>query len=103
MKHADSIIEKILFLKGVPQMTEYGNLKIGSDVETILINDLNLEIDAIKDLKNAIKYCAEIEEIGAKDLLEKILISEEEHYDFLETQIGLIKKVGLQNYLATQI
>ncbi len=103
MKHADAIIDRILFLKGTPKMTEYGNLRIGQTVEEMLANDLALEIDAIKDLKKAIKYFQESGDIGTKDLLEKILISEENHFDFLETQIDLIKKVGLQNYLAIQI
>ncbi len=103
MKHADIIIERILFLKGLPKMTEYGNLRIGQDVKEIFANDLTLEIDAIKDLKNAIKYFQDSSDIGTKDILEKILISEEEHFDFLETQIDLISRIGFENYLTTQI
>ena len=103
MRHADIIIDRILFLKGAPKMTEYGNLKVGSEVEEMLKNDLNLEINAIGDLKNAISAAIDAKDTGTKDLLEKILISEETHFDFLETQIDLIKKIGLANYLTTQL
>ena len=103
MKHADIIIDRILFLKGSPQMTDYGQFKVGKSVEEIFKNDLELEISAISDLKKAISYCHEVNDIGTKDLLEKILISEEEHLDFIETQLGLIEQIGIKNYLVTQI
>ena len=103
MKHADEIIERILFLKGVPNMNNYAKVNVGKDVVKMIENDLNTEIKAIKDLKVAISACVENNDIGSKDMLEKILISEEEHLDFLETQLNLIEKVGLENYLATQI
>lgn len=103
MKHAEIIIDRILFLKGTPKMTEYGNLKVGNEVVEMIKNDLELEVDAIKDLKNAISVAIKHSDTGTKDLLEKILISEETHYDFLETQLDLISRVGLENYLATQI
>lgn len=103
MKHADIVIDRILFLNGAPKMTDYGILKVGQTVEEIFQNDLDLEINAIADLKKAIAHSHEVNDIGTKDLLEKILISEEEHFDFLETQIGLIKQIGIQNYLVTQI
>lgn len=103
MKHAGQIIDRILFLKGIPKMTEYSKLNIASDVQKMFKNDLALEIDAISDLKDAIKYAIDINDVGTKDLLEKILISEEEHLDFIETQLDLIKKIGLENYLTQQI
>ncbi len=103
MKHADIIIDRILFLGGMPKMTEYGALKVGTTVETMLKNDLNLEVNAIADLRKAITTMIEQKDTGTKDILEKILISEETHLDFLETQLELIKKVGLQNYLASQM
>lgn len=103
MRHADIIIARILFLKGAPKMTDYKNLNIGETVESMLKNDHQLEIDAIADLRNAIKAAFENEDTGTKDILEKILISEENHFGFLETQIELIKKIGLQNYLTMQL
>ena len=84
-------------------MTDYKNLNIGETVESMLKNDHQLEIDAIADLRNAIKAAFENEDTGTKDILEKILISEENHFGFLETQIELIKKIGLQNYLTMQL
>ncbi len=103
MRHADTIIARILFLKGIPKMTEYGNLRIGENVEEILKNDLQLEIDAIADLKNAIIAANNASDSTSKTMLETILASEENHFDFLETQLDLIKTLGLQNYLTTQV
>jgi bacterioferritin len=103
MKHADIIIARILFLKGTPKMTDYKNLNIGSEVEEMLKNDRDLEVEAIADLKAAIKACEEASDTGSKNILEEILISEEGHFDFLETQLDLIKSLGLQNYLTTQV
>ncbi len=103
MRHADTIIARILFLKGVPKMTEYGNLRIGENVEEILKNDLQLEIDAISDLRNAIEAANKASDSTSKTMLETILASEENHFDFLETQLDLIKTLGLQNYLTTQV
>ena len=103
MKHADAIIERILFLKGIPNMDNYKKLSVASEAEAMIKNDLNLEIDAIKDLSNAISVAEKAKDTGTKDLLEKILISEEDHQDFLETQLGLIKSLGIQNYLSTQV
>jgi bacterioferritin len=103
MKHADLIIARILFLKGAPKMYDYKKVNIGNNVEQILASDFQLEIEAISDLKVAIAVACQAQDIGTKDMLETILISEEKHYAFLETQLELIKKVGLQNYLVTQI
>jgi bacterioferritin len=103
MKHADIIMARILFLKGMPKMNDYKKMNIGETVEQMLKSDFLLEVEAIADLKNAIAAAYENRDTGTKDLLEKILISEETHYSFLETQLELIQKVGLQNYLVTQI
>ncbi|MDA0901943.1 MAG: bacterioferritin [Proteobacteria bacterium] len=103
MKHADIIIERILFLNGTPNMDNYRKLKIGSEAKAMLKNDLDLEIAAIKDLNKAIEVAKEAQDVGTKDLLEKILISEETHLDFLQTQLDLIESLGLQIYLSTQI
>jgi bacterioferritin len=103
MKHADIIITRILFLKGTPKMTDYKKINIADSVEEMLKSDLQLEIEAITDLKDAISAACENRDTGSKDILEKILISEEGHLNFLELQLELIKKIGLQNYLTTQL
>jgi bacterioferritin len=84
-------------------MNNYKKINIKSDISEMFLSDLELESHAIKDLKLAIKICNEEDDTGSKDLLEKILISEEEHFGFLETQLNLIKSVGIENYLTTQI
>ena len=103
MNHADWIIARILFLKGTPNMINYRKLNVGANVKDMLQSDLDLEFIALKDLKVAIKYAAEINDVGSKELLEKILVSEESHQDFLEVQLSLIDQVGIQNYITTQI
>lgn len=103
MKHADTIIGRILFLKGTPNMNNYRKVEIGKTVPEMLKNDLDTEYKAIADLKTAIKVCIDDGDTGSKDMLEKILIAEEEHQDFIETQLGLIENIGLNNYLATQV
>ena len=103
MRHADLIIARILFLKGMPKMSDYKKLNIGESVVEMLQSDLQLEIEAIADLKNSITGACKHTDTGTKDLLEKILISEETHLDFLRRQLELIEKIGLQNYLTTQL
>ena len=103
MKHADTIIERVLFLEGLPNLQDIGKLRIGEDVPEILQCDLDLELDAIPDLKAAIAYCENYKDYVSRELFDEILTSEEEHVDFLETQLELVDKLGLENYLQSQV
>lgn len=103
MKHADQLIERILFLEGLPNLQELGKLKIGENVKEILECDLDLEREAAPDLREAIEYSEGVKDYVSRELFESILTSEEEHIDFLETELGLIEKVGLENYLQSKM
>ena len=102
MKHADSLIKRILFLGGLPNLQDLGKLMIGEDVKEVLACDLSLEMLAYPDLKNAIVHCENVRDFGSRELFVHILESEEEHIDYLQTQMRLIEQMGLQNYVQLQ-
>jgi bacterioferritin len=103
MKHAEMCMERILFLEGMPVMHELFPLRIGENVKAQLENDLALELDAVPRLNRAAAAAVAAGDNGSRDLFEKILTDEEHHVDWLEAQLGLIKEIGLDNYLARQI
>ncbi|SHH96721.1 bacterioferritin [Ferrimonas marina] len=103
MNHADHLIERILFLEGLPNLQSLGKLRIGEHTKEMLECDLALEMDAIPDLRNAIAYFEEVRDFVSRDLCQNILEDEEDHVDWLETQLELIDKVGIQNYQQAQM
>lgn len=103
MKHADQLIERVLFLEGLPNLQDLGKLRIGENVQEMLQCDLDLELDALPDLRAAIAYCEAHKDYVSRELFDAILKSEEEHVDWLETQLALIEKTGLENYCQSQM
>ncbi|HEX7831720.1 MAG TPA: bacterioferritin [Thermoanaerobaculia bacterium] len=103
MKHAEEVIERVLFLEGIPNVQRLGKINIGENVLEILKSDYALEVEALPRLNEGIELCREIGDNNTRHLLEEILEDEEEHVDWIEAQLTLIEQVGIQNYLAQQI
>lgn len=102
MKHADQLVRRILFLEGLPNMQDLGKLMIGENVKEILECDLKLEQKGLPDLRAAITECERLDDFVSRHLFREILSSEEEHVDWLETQLGLIEKMGVENFIQSQ-
>ena len=103
MKHADQLIQRILFLEGLPNLQSLGKLLIGENTREMLECDLQLEMIACPDLRAGIAYCESVQDFATRDLLNSILVSEEGHVDWLESQLGLIDRVGIENYQQSMI
>jgi bacterioferritin len=103
MKHADQLMERIFMLDGLPNLQDLGKLLIGEDVPELLRCDLQAETGAQATIKDGIAYCESVRDYVSRDLLQGILDATEEHIDYLETQLDLVGKVGLENYLQSQI
>ena len=103
MKHADQLVQRILFLEGLPNLQSLGKLFIGENTREMLECDLQLEMVACPDLRAGIAYCESVQDYATRDLLNSILVSEEEHVDWLESQLGLIDRVGIENYQQSMI
>ena len=103
MKHADQIIKRILFLEGLPNLQKLNRLKIGQNIEELIAADLEVEYKAVPELREFIGLCEKKQDYVTRDILKGILDSEEEHIDWLETMQGLIEKVGVQNFIQSQI
>ena len=103
MKHADMLIDRILFLDGTPEIARYDVIRVGTTIKEQFENDLKLETRGVEQYNALIDLCIRVKDNGSRELVEPILTESEEHVDWLETQLGLIEKVGLENYLTEQI
>ncbi len=103
MKHAEKLIDRILFLEGVPEIARYDVIKVGGDIKEQFENDLALETKGVLTYRDAIRLCADENDHGSRELLDGILVESEGHVDWLETQLDLINRIGLQLYLSTQM
>jgi bacterioferritin len=103
MKHADQLIKRILFLEGLPNLQDLGKLLIGENPKEALECDLKLELQAHPDLRKAIADCEQVADYVSREIFERILESEEGHIDWLETQLGLIERIGIENYCQSQM
>src|SRR6201988_5268745 len=103
MKHAEMLIDRILFLDGVPEIARYDVIRVGTDVKEQFENDLKLEMGGVTHYNATVDLCMKLKDNGTRELVAPILVESEEHVDWLETQLGLIAAVGLQNYLTEQM
>jgi bacterioferritin len=103
MQHAEKLMERILYLDGTPNMSDYFKINIGPDVKAQLQNDLEVEYTAVKRLNRGIALCVQVGDNGSRELLESILTDEEEHIDWLEAQLHAISEMGIENYLAQHL
>jgi bacterioferritin len=103
MKHAEKLIDRIIFLEGVPEIGRYDVIRVGTSVPEQFQNDLGLETRGVTAYNELVSLCASVKDGGTRDLVDSILVESEEHVDWLETQLGLIDSVGLQNYLTEQM
>jgi bacterioferritin len=103
MKHAEKLIDRILFLDGTPEIARYDVIRVGTDVKEQFANDLKLEMSGVNHYNFTVDLCVKLKDNGTRELIAPILVESEEHVDWLETQLGLIESVGLQNYLTEQM
>ena len=103
MKHAEKLIDRILFLEGTPEIARYDVIRVGTNIEEQFQNDLALEMSGVKHYNALVELCVRLKDNGTRELVAPILVESEEHVDWLETQLGLIASVGLQNYLTEQM
>jgi bacterioferritin len=103
MRHAEKLIDRILFLEGVPEIARYDVIRVGTDVKEQFENDLKLEMSGVEHYRKTIDLCTKVQDHGTRELVAPILTESEEHVDWLETQLGLIDALGMQNYLLTQV
>ncbi len=103
MKHADDLIQRILFLEGLPNLQQLNRLRVGETVKEMLEGDLESERDAHRDLTAAIAHCEDVKDYVSRNLFREIMSAEEEHIDWLETQLGLMEKIGVERYLQSQM
>ena len=103
MKHADLLIDRILFLEGVPEIARYDVIRVGSDVKEQLDNDLRLEVNAVNTYNEAVLLASEVGDTGSREIIERIVVESEESVDWLETQLHQIQTIGLELYLAGQV
>src|SRR5437763_11318327 len=103
MKHAEKLIDRILFLEGTPEIARYDVIRVGTDVKEQFEYDLQLEMSGVKHYNYVIELCTKLKDNGSRELVEPILTESEEHVDWLETQLGLIQSLGMQNYLLSQV
>lgn len=103
MKHAEKLIDRILFLEGVPEIARYDVIRVGTEVKEQFENDLKLEMSGVQHYNQLVDLCIQLKDNGTREIVEPILSDSEEHVDWLETQLHLIEKVGIQNYLTEQM